>query len=79
MKSLLLLLICASSALAEQVNYYGDDGELVIIRNAKDVNVVVDQYGEKSLQVTPSDNGQTFIYGDELTIIEKTPYGIISY
>lgn len=79
-KALLIALLYAPMALAESVNYYSpDDGRLTIIDNAQEVRVVVDQNGSQGLEITPSSEGKTFVYGNELTIIETTPYGIITY
>ena len=79
MKSLLILCMYAPIALAESVNYYDPNGKLTIVDNAQEVRVIVDQNGSQGLEITPSNTGQTFVYGDELTVIESTPLGIISY
>jgi len=80
MKKILLVgLFYAPIALAESVNYYDPNGQLTIVDNAQEVRVIVDQNGSQGLEITPSNTGQTFVYGDELTVIESTPLGIISY
>jgi len=80
MKKILLVgLFYAPIALAESVNYYDPNGQLTIVDNAQEVRVIVDQNGSQGLEITPSTEGQTFVYGDELTVIETTPLGIISY
>ena len=79
MKSLLILCMYAPIALAESVNYYDPNGQLTIVDNAQEVRVIVDQNGSQGLEITPSTEGKTFVYGDKLTIIETTPLGIISY
>jgi len=79
-KTLLIALFYVPIALAESVNYFSpDDGQLTIVDNAQEVRVIVDQNGSQGLEITPSTEGQTFVYGDELTVIESTPLGIISY
>ena len=81
MKKILLVgLFCAPIALADSVNYFSpDDGQLTIVDNAQKVRVIVDQNGSQGLEITSSNTGQTFVYGDELKVIETTPLGIISY
>jgi len=77
-----VLALCSFSQLAwsDQVNYYSpDDGQLTIIDNAEDVRVVIDQNGTQNLEIMPSNDGQTFVYGDELTVIDTTSFGVISY
>jgi len=78
-KTLLIALFYVPIALAESVNYYDPNGQLTIVDNAQEVRVIVDQNGSQELEITPSTEGQTFVYGDELTVIESTPLGIISY
>ena len=78
----LLLLLCAyiPIALAESASYYNpDEGTWTVVENAKQVDVVIDKNNQGSLLITPGDEGQTFVYGDELIIMESTPFGIISY
>jgi len=79
-KTLLIALFYVPIALAESVNYFSpDDGQLTIVDNAQEVRVIVDQNGSQGLEITPSNTGKTFVYGNELTVIESTPLGIISY
>lgn len=78
-KTLLIALFYVPIALAKSVNYYDPNGQLTIVDNAQEVRVIVDQNGSQELEITPSTEGQTFVYGDELTVIESTPLGIISY
>ena len=78
--AVLVLGSCAQLAWSDQVNYYSpDDGQLTIIDNAEDVRVVIDQNGTQNLEIMPSNDGQTFVYGDELTVIDTTSFGVISY
>jgi len=80
MKKILLVgLLYAPIALAESVNYYDLKGQLTIVDNAQEVIVIIDQNGSQSLEIAPNNDGQTFVHGDKLTIIETTPLGIISY
>ena len=78
-KILLVGLFYVPIALAESVNYYDPSGQLTIVDNAQEVRVIVDQNGSQGLEITPSTEGKTFVYGDKLTIIETTPLGIISF
>lgn len=79
-KVLLIMLFYIPIALAESVNYYSpNDGQFTIVDNAQEVRVIVDQNGSQGLEIVPSNTGKTFVYGNELTVIETTPLGIISY
>ena len=55
-------------------SFYKDDGSLVIIKGAKDSGRIIrsdDSGSETEYYVIPSDEGNTFIYDDGLTICNQ--------
>lgn len=80
----ILLGLVVNYSWAEQTNVWGDDGSLTIIQSENPpavtykVNPDTNQR-ETEISVTPQQGEKVFIYGDELTIIENTSLGIISY
>jgi len=74
---LLLLMLLSGSINAESV--WTDDGSLVII-DAPDSIVYIDNEGSVNYDVEVSDNEQTFIYGtDKLTVCQPTANGSICF
>ena len=61
--------------------YGGDDGSLTIIQSESkpDVQLIVGEDSNTEIAVTPKEGETVFVYGDELTIIQDTPLGIIQY
>jgi len=78
---LTLLLFISTSAAADQTNVWGDDGSLTIIQSESkpDVQLIVGEDSNTEIAVTPKEGETVFVYGDELTIIQDTPLGIIQY
>jgi len=74
---LLLLMLLSGSINAESV--WTDDGSLVII-DAPDSIVYIDNEGSVNYDVEVSDDESTFIYGtDKLTVCQPTANGSICY
>ena len=74
---IILLMLLSGSLSAESV--WTDDGSLVII-DAPDTIVYVDNEGSINYDVEVSDNEATFIYGtDKLTVCQPTANGSICY
>ena len=67
--------------IAETTSVWGDDGSLTIIEstNKPEVKYTIGDDSKTEISVVPQDGEKVFIYGDELTIIEDTPLGIIKY
>ena len=80
----ILLGLVVNYSWAEQTNVWGDDGSLTIIQSENPPSVTYKvnpdtNHRETEISVTPQQGEKVFIYGDELTIIQDTPLGIISY
>lgn len=74
---LLLLMLLSSSLNAESV--WMDDGSLVII-DAPDSIVYIDNEGSVNYDVEVSDDESTFVYGtDKLTVCQPTANGSICF
>ena len=81
---LVLLGLVVNYSWAEQTNVWGDDGSLTIIQSENPPSVTYKvnpdtNQRETEISVTPQPGEKVFILGDELTIIENTSLGIISY
>lgn len=62
-----------------QTNIFTDT-DLIIVDSESPPLITYDESGDIKIDVVPSANQPTFIYGaNELTIIQQTPLGIISY
>lgn len=56
-----------------------DDDGLIVIDSSEPVDITYSADGDVDIKVSPSSE-PTFIYGhDELTVIQETDFGIISY
>ena len=76
--------ICVNYSWAEQTYVWGNDGSLTIVtsdtpptityKTNPDTNVV-----ETEISVMPEKGERAYILGDELTVIENTSLGIITY
>ncbi len=74
---LLLLMLLSGSINAESV--WNDDGSLVII-DAPDSIVYIDNEGSVNYDVEVSDDESTFVYGtDKLTVCQPTANGSICF
>jgi len=83
-KALAVVALFANYSWAEQTSVWGDDGSLTIIQSENPPTVTYKvnpdtNQRETEISVTPQQGEKVFIYGDELTIIENTSLGIISY
>jgi hypothetical protein len=71
---------CPLSHATSNKDFVLDDNNLVIIDNAKSIDLTYDSLGQADIKIEPADRGKTFVYGeDQLTIIESTPLGVVSY
>jgi hypothetical protein len=81
---IILLGLVVNYSWAEQTYVWGDDGSLTIVTSDTPPNITYKtnpdtNQRETEISVTPQEGEKVFILGDELTIIENTSLGIISY
>ena len=80
----ILLGLVVNYSWAEQTYVWGDDGSLTIVTSDTPPTITYKtnpdtNQRETEISVTPQPGEKVFILGDELTIIENTSLGIISY